>query len=195
MKNNYQYTGYITPNNPTGLPVKQTKNPALIAILSGTGTLVACFVITILFFVFLFGFIFSLTGKNTEYEKKYPFIRNAAREQMEKHNIDPIKDHEVADYAKINEIYDDYVSKGDYTIFLGYCWVMGDKETEKVIQANGYENWADFLYSQGFDRNNSSNNVFRWKLKMYDELDKRHSDKAVEPETESPKKYDFYIEY
>ena len=39
---------------------------------------------------------------------------------MEKHNIDPIKDHEVADYAKINEIYDDYVSKGDYTIFLGY---------------------------------------------------------------------------
>ncbi len=114
---------------------------------------------------------------------------------MEKHNIDPIKDHEVADYAKINEIYDDYVSKGDYTIFLGYCWVMGDKETEKVIQANGYENWADFLYSQGFDRNNSSNNVFRWKLKMFDELDKRHSDKAVEPETKSQKKYDFYIEY
>ena len=125
MKNNYQYTGYITPNNPTGLPVKQTKNPALIAILSGIGTVVAGFVITILFFVFLFGLIFSLTGKNTEYEKKYPFIRDAAWEQMEKHNIDPIKDHEVADYAKINEIYDDYVSKGDYTIFLGYLCFKG----------------------------------------------------------------------
>ena len=76
---NYQFTGYITPNNPTGLPVKKTKHPALIAGLVGAGYIlftIGCLVFT---FFIIFNVAKTISAQEISYKAKYSFIIDEAK--------------------------------------------------------------------------------------------------------------------
>ena len=163
---NYQFTGYITPNNPTGLPVKKTKHPALIAGLVGAGYIL----FTIGCLVFTFFIIFNVA-------------KTISKNQMSKHDMVTNTFYPVSKFEEINEVYDDYLSKGDSTIILGYYWLLGKDETEKVLQANGYLGWNDYLIRCGATTIKGKPSFSIWKGYMFKELDLRHGDKAVSETT------------
>ena len=175
--------GYITPNNPQGLPVKRTKHPALIAILTGAAFVLFTVGCAVLSFVVLFNLSNDVKEKDFVYQEKYSFIIEEAKEQMENHNMSVTSIHPAERYKEINEVYDDYLSKGDSTIILGYYWLLGKDETEKVLQANGYLGWNDYLIRCGATTIKGKPSFSIWKGYMFKELDLRHGDKAVSETT------------
>ncbi len=175
--------GYITPNNPQGLPVKRTKHPALIAILTGAVYILFVLGCAAVSFVVLFNISNDVKEKEAAYQEKYSFIIEEAKKQMESHNMSVTSIHPAERYREITEVYNDYLSKGDSTIFLGYYWLLGKDETEKVLRANGFLGWNDYLIRCGCTTSNGKPSFSKWKNYMYRELDARYSN-GQSPETD-----------
>ena len=110
-------------------------------------------------------------------------IIDEAKNQMSKHDMVTNTFYPVSKFEEINEVYDDYLSKGDSTIILGYYWLLGKDETEKVLQANGYLGWNDYLIRCGATTIKGKPSFSIWKGYMFKELDLRHGDKAVSETT------------
>lgn len=179
----YNNFRYITPNNPQGLPVKQTKHPALIAIICavvlviGYLAAVAALMVGGVYF-YVYATKTSLEKKQLERERetKYSFIKDEAKQQLINHGMNAKNKYTVADYAKITEVRDDYLSKGDYTIIWGYYRVIGSAETEKLLMANGFQDWNEFLLSQGCVNTRGEADISMWKQKMYRQLEEKSAD-------------------
>lgn len=171
--------GYVTPNNPQGLPVKRTKHPALIAILTGAVCMLFVLGSTVLSLVVLYNISNDIKEKDLEYQAKYSFIIDEAKKQMENHDMSVTTRYPVEHYKKINEVYDDYLSKGDSTIILGYYWLLEKDETEKVLRANGFLGWDDYLIRCGCTTSKGKPSFSKWKNYMYRELDAKYSDGQI----------------
>ena len=68
--------------------------------------------------------------------------KQTARDLMERHGMTPGEDYSVEDYLKIAELRDDHLS--------GFYDLLGYSESEKVAQALGYEDWADYLSKNNY---------------------------------------------
>ena len=91
-----------------------------------------------------------------------------AKRILKENGVDIAKSNEVSTYAKISELREDDL--------IGYYKLLGEKETEKILQALGYEGWNDFLTKQEcFDKDGKPSR-YVWERKTYVEYGKQYED-------------------
>ena len=72
--------------------------------------------------------------------------------------------HSVEDYKKIEGL--------NEVDLLGYYSLLGMNESEKVVQALGYENWNDFLIKNNYVNENGKPDIYKWKRAMQENNEK-----------------------
>lgn len=75
-------------------------------------------------------------------------------------------ENNVEDYKRIVELCEEDL--------IGYYDILGEKESEKVVQALGYEGWDDYLEKNGYIDNFGEPNIDYWQYKVYESFYDRH---------------------
>lgn len=98
-----------------------------------------------------------------DYNREFKY---EAKDIMEKYNLDPTASHTVIEYAVlVPELSEENIS--------GFYQLLGQEESEKLVQLLGYSDWNDYLIKHNYVDNNGNPSFDKWKRQWIEDGEKR----------------------
>ena len=99
----------------------------------------------------------------SDYNRVYEY---EAKDIMQKYNLDPSVPHTIIEYGVlVPELSEDNIS--------GFYQLLGQEESEKLVQLLGYADWADYLTKHNYVGTDGRPSFDQWRRQWIEDGNKR----------------------
>ena len=110
-----------------------------------------------------------------DYNREYQM---EAKDIMEKYRLDPSVSHTIIEYGiLVPELSEENIS--------GFYQLLGEEESEKLVQLLGYADWTDYLIKHNYVSENGNPSFNQWKRQWIEDGNKRVVERLNQNETKN----------